>query len=87
MRVSQNWGYLLGVPVIRTIVYLGLCLGPPILGNYHIGITTMANVATYGPACTERLLPQIAPGDLEAGTPSLDSAGSSQICCAASLIK
>ena len=27
-----------GVPIIRTIVFGGLYWGPPILGNYHIGI-------------------------------------------------
>ena len=26
----------LGVPIIRTIVFLGLYWGPPILGNYHL---------------------------------------------------
>ena len=31
-------GTLLGVPTIRTIVFLGLYWGPPILGNYHMGI-------------------------------------------------
>ena len=35
MRVSQNQGYLLGVPIIRTIVYWGLYGGTLILGNYH----------------------------------------------------
>ena len=29
-------GTFLGVPIIRTIVYLGLYWGPLILGNYHI---------------------------------------------------
>ena len=28
----------MGVSIIRTIVYWGLYWGPPILGNYHIGI-------------------------------------------------
>ena len=27
-------GTILGVPILRTIVYLGLYWGPPILGNY-----------------------------------------------------
>ena len=27
---------LLGVPRIRTVVFLGLCWGPPILGNYPL---------------------------------------------------
>ena len=31
-RVSQNW-----VPIIRTIVYLGVFWGPLIQGNYHLG--------------------------------------------------
>ena len=36
------WGFpelgvpFLGVPRIRTIVFRGLYLGPPILGNYHL---------------------------------------------------
>ena len=29
-------GTLLGVPIIRTIVFWGLYWVPPILGNYHI---------------------------------------------------
>ena len=33
MRVSQNWGYHFGVPIIRTIVYWGLYWGPPIFGK------------------------------------------------------
>ena len=35
--VSQNGGTLLGVPIIRTIVYWGLYWSPLILGNYHVG--------------------------------------------------
>ena len=31
-------GTILGVPRIRTIVFGGLYWGPPILGNYHIGV-------------------------------------------------
>ena len=38
MGVSQNYGYPSGVPIIRIIVFWGLNWGPPILGNYHIGI-------------------------------------------------
>ena len=30
-------GTLLGIPIIRIIVYWGLYGGPLILGNYHIG--------------------------------------------------
>ena len=30
-------GTILGVPIIRTIVFWGLYWGPPILGNYQIG--------------------------------------------------
>ena len=30
-------GTILRVPIIRTIVYLGVYWGPPILGNYHVG--------------------------------------------------
>ena len=29
-------GTILGIPIIRTIVFRGLYWGPPILGNYHI---------------------------------------------------
>ena len=29
-------GTLLGVPIIRTIVFLGLYWGPLFLGNYHV---------------------------------------------------
>ena len=32
-------GTVLGVPVIRTIVFWDLYWGPPILGNYHMGIS------------------------------------------------
>ena len=31
-------GTLLGVPIIRTIVFGGLYWGPLILGNYHLGL-------------------------------------------------
>ena len=42
--VHAIWGFpktrgtILGVFIIRTIVLGGLHWGPPILGNYHIGI-------------------------------------------------
>ena len=38
------WGFhkiictLLGVPIIRILVYGGLYWGPPILGNYHVKV-------------------------------------------------
>ena len=32
--MSLNYGYFLGVPIIRIIVYGGLCWGAPFLGNY-----------------------------------------------------
>ena len=35
-RFPNIRGTFLGVPTIRTIVYLGLYWGPPILGKYHI---------------------------------------------------
>ena len=38
MGVPKIRGTLVGVPIIRTIVFWGLCWGPPILGNYHIGM-------------------------------------------------
>ena len=31
-------GTILGVPIIRTIVFWRSYLGPPILGNYHFGL-------------------------------------------------
>ena len=34
MKVSQNDGYLLGVPVLRTIVQqIGIYIGVPLFGN------------------------------------------------------
>ena len=33
----QNRGTILGVPIIRIIIYWGLYWGPPILRNYHLG--------------------------------------------------
>ena len=42
--VGSIWAFpkirdtLLGGPLIRIIVYCGLYWGPPILGNYHMGI-------------------------------------------------
>ena len=36
--VSQNWGYHLGGPIIRILVYWGYIGGPLILGNYHISL-------------------------------------------------
>ena len=33
--VSQNWGYLLGVPTLRLIAFWGLYWSPLILGNYQ----------------------------------------------------
>ena len=35
-------GTILGVPIIRTIVYLGLYWGPLILGNYHVAFPGQA---------------------------------------------
>ena len=35
-RFPKIMGYLLGVPVIRTIVYWGLYWGSLILGNYQM---------------------------------------------------
>ena len=34
-------GTILGVPIIRIIVYWGLFWGPLIYGNYHIGIVDL----------------------------------------------
>ena len=42
LYVGPRWvfpkigGTILGVPIIRTIVFWGLYWGPPILGNYQI---------------------------------------------------
>ena len=36
MGVSYIKGTILGLPIIRTIVFWGLYWGPPILGNYHM---------------------------------------------------
>ena len=36
MGVSQNYGCLFGVPIIRIMVFWGLYWGPPILGSCHI---------------------------------------------------
>ena len=33
MRVSQNWGYLLGILIIRAIVFRGSTLGFPYSGK------------------------------------------------------
>ena len=45
--MSLIWGFpkirgtFLGVPIVRIIVFWGLYWGPPILGNYHIGVSTL----------------------------------------------
>ena len=42
LSAKPTWGFpkirgtILGVPIIRTIVFWGLYWGPLILGNYHI---------------------------------------------------
>ena len=36
LGVSQNQGYLLGVPIMRIFVFWGHIWGPHILGNYHL---------------------------------------------------
>ena len=36
-------GTILGVPIIRTIIFCGLYWGPLILGNYHIPNTEPAH--------------------------------------------
>ena len=41
-KFTKIRGTFLGVPIVRTIVYWGLYWGPLILGNYHIGSTTLA---------------------------------------------
>ena len=52
MGVSQNQGVpFLGVPIIRTIIFLGLYWGRLILGNYHmhyIRITFPIHTKTFG---------------------------------------
>ena len=37
-------GTLLGVPIIRTIVFWGLYWGPLILGNYHLGLCALTHL-------------------------------------------
>ena len=37
-RFPKIRGTILGVPIIRTIAFLGLKWVPTILGNYHIGL-------------------------------------------------
>ena len=42
MGISRNYRYLFfGVPILRVIVFWGLCWGPLILGNHHIISETM----------------------------------------------
>ena len=40
--VSQYLGYLLGVPIIKMIIFWVLYWGPPILGNYQLYIYTIS---------------------------------------------
>ena len=37
-------GTLLGVPIIRTIIYWGLYWGPFILGNYHLKVRDTVHI-------------------------------------------
>ena len=48
-------GTFVGVPIIRTIVYWGLCWGPLILGNYHFstGLTDESQVLSTSPKPVE----------------------------------
>ena len=39
----QNRGTILGVPIIRTIVFWGLYWGLPIYGNYHYKICDLGS--------------------------------------------
>ena len=41
-------GTILGIPIIRTIVYWGLYWGSLILGNYHINFRVRHAVAQFG---------------------------------------
>ena len=38
---------ILGIPIIRTIVYWGLCWGPLILGNYHVSFLVQTVSRTW----------------------------------------
>ena len=38
MGGSQIKGTILGVPIIRIVIFWGLYWGPPIFGNYHISV-------------------------------------------------
>ena len=46
LRAEETWkfpkirGTILGVPIVRTIVFGSLYWGPPILGNYHLDTTS-----------------------------------------------
>ena len=40
-------GTILGVPIIRTIVYWGLYWGPLFLGNYHLGFGALRAALAY----------------------------------------
>ena len=44
----QGLGTFLGVPIIRTIVFGGLCWGPLILGSYHIGFRVFKGFGVQG---------------------------------------
>ena len=52
--IGAIWGFpktrgtLLGVPIIRIIVFGGLYWGTPILGNYHIGTCGVFWVSELG---------------------------------------
>ena len=40
MGISHNYGYILGIPIRRIVVFWGLYWGPAIFGN-HIGFHLM----------------------------------------------
>ena len=51
MGVSQSLGLpFLGVPIIRIIVYWGLCWVPLILGNYYMDTCEIAAVGHGRPS-------------------------------------
>ena len=44
-----------GVPITRTIIFGGLCWGPPISGNYHFGPFGLAVIlSTYFGPCSQK---------------------------------
>ena len=62
MHLSRKCGFpkirgtILGVPIVRTLVFLGLYWGPPILGKYQITTQKIAWTAVLANEGATRLL-------------------------------